>query len=107
MAFYVTKDHLKIPTMLLHYQEYSENFEKARDKVLNFLGLPLVGLGIEFHDGKYYRHYYTNAQKQAIKNFLEEYSSPDTWEQLKIYNFEIDPAWLKAQQEEETAQATE
>lgn len=89
MAFYTSHD-LQIETMIMHYHEYSEDFEKARDKVLGFLELPLVGTGIEFHDGKVYRHYYTREQKIAIRAFIQEFATPDTWQQLKDYDFEID-----------------
>lgn len=79
-----------LPTMLLHYHEYATDFAQARDKVLAWLGLPLVGEGIEFHPGKVYRSYYSAEQKQAIRVFLQEVASAETWEQLKDYDFEND-----------------
>lgn len=81
---------MNIEVLLLHYHEYSDDLEKTRDKVLSFLGLPLLGNGTEFHDGKYYRHYYSPEQKLAILSFILEYATSDTWEQLKRYDFEID-----------------
>jgi len=95
MAHYTLHD-MNIETMVLHYQEYSDNFEKTRDRVLNFLGLPRVGKGITFHPGKIYRHYYTREQKIAIKSFILEYATPDTWNQLRRYDFEIDETGPKA-----------
>jgi len=90
MAHYVLHD-LKIPTLVLHYHEYSDNFKAARKRVLEFLGLPLVAAeDYEFHSGKVYRHYYSRRQKIAILSFVKEYASPDTWKELKRYDFEID-----------------
>jgi hypothetical protein len=91
-AFYALRDLQRshgLETMLLHYREYSENFEEARDKVLNFLELPRVGTPLTFHPGKEYRHYYTVDQKLSILRFVREYATPETWEQLEDYDFEI------------------
>lgn len=89
LAFSTTAD-MNLTTMILHYHEYSDDFEKARDKVLDFLELPLTGTGIEFHDGKVYRHYYSKEQKLAIRGFIEQFASHETWEQLRGYDFEIE-----------------
>jgi hypothetical protein len=89
LAFSVSHD-MAIPTMLLHYHEYSDDFEGTRDRVLEFLELTRVGEGIEFHSGKEYHHYYTPPQKIAIHEFLEEFSSADTWGQIKRYDFEVE-----------------
>jgi hypothetical protein len=87
LAFSVSQD-MGIPTMLLHYQEYSEDFEGTRDRVLEFLELTRVGEGIEFIPGKEYRHYYSPQQKSSIYALLEELSSANTWGQIKDYDFE-------------------
>jgi len=91
LAFSMSRD-MNLPTMILHYHEYSDNFEQTRDSVLNFLGLPRVGDGVEFHSGKVYRSYFSTKQKAAIRALLEELASTETWEQLKDYDFEIDEA---------------
>jgi hypothetical protein len=87
LAFSTSHD-MGIPTMLLHYHEYSDDFEGTRDRVLEFLEMTRVGEGIEFHSGKEYHHYYTKAQRTLILDFLEEFSSADTWGQIKRYDFE-------------------
>ena len=89
LAFSTTRD-MNLQTMLLHYDEYSTDFERARDRVLNFLELPSVGEGIEFHSGKFYRSYYSLEQRRNIRAFLKEFASVETWEQLKHYDFESD-----------------
>lgn len=87
-----TSHHLNLPTLILHYHEYSDDFESARDRVLEFLELPRIGEGIDFHSGKIYRNYYSVDQKKKIRVFLEEFSSAETWDQLKGYDFEMGEA---------------
>jgi hypothetical protein len=90
LAFTTTRD-MNIETMILHYHEYSNDVVQARQRVLDFLEMPLVGgEDIQFNDGKRYRHYYSRQQKIAIRNFFAEYASAETWEQLQQYDFEID-----------------
>jgi hypothetical protein len=88
LAFYTTHD-MRVETLLLHYHEYSDNFELARDKVLTFLEVPHVATPLQFHPGKEYRHYYTRDQKMAILDFIKEFATPDTWREVKEYDFEI------------------
>lgn len=76
---------MNLPTMMLHYEEYTADYEGTRDRVLDFLDLPHVGGGEPFEAGKIYRHYYTDSQKIAIRDFFQEVSSAETWEQLKEY----------------------
>lgn len=87
LAFDTTRA-MNLTTMILHYNEYAENFVQARNKVLGFLDLPRVGDGIKFQNGKIYHHYYTRDQRQAIRDFMQEYASAETWAQLKGYDFE-------------------
>ena len=91
LAFSVSHD-MSLPTMILHYDEYSADFEGTRDKVLSWLELPRVANGVKFQDGKIYRNYYTREEKQAVRRFLEEFASAETWEQLKDYDFESNDA---------------
>ncbi|GKY95592.1 hypothetical protein MPSEU_000520500 [Mayamaea pseudoterrestris] len=88
MAFYTTHE-MNLEVLYMHYHEY-ENFERARDKVLKFLELPLIGLGVAWVPGKIYRHYYSKEDKIAIKEFILEYASRDTWNMLEGYDFETD-----------------
>ena len=89
MAFYTTHE-MDLDMLYLHYHEYEANFTQARDKVLNFLGLPLVAVGVDFQPGKVYRHYYSRDDKIAIREFIQEYATRDTWSMIKDYDFEID-----------------
>lgn len=85
-AFSAMRD-MALPTMILHYHEYQDDYQGTRDRILAWLGLPLVGEGVPFQTGKRYRHFYTALQKRAILSFVRELASADTWEQLKRYDF--------------------
>ena len=89
MANFVIHD-MKLDSMILHYQEYSENYERARDRVLDFLGLKRVAAGETFKDGKVYRSYYSREQKLAIRAYIKELATAETWSHLKNYDFETD-----------------
>ena len=88
LAFTTTRD-LNIPTMILHYDEYSTDLQRASDRVLSFLDLPRVGDTIEFYDGKEYRDYYSDEQKENIRAFLKEFATFETWGQIKDYDFDF------------------
>lgn len=84
-----TSRYMNVPTMMLHYHEYSDNLEATRDRVLDWLELPHNGPGEPFHTGKVYRHYYSESQRKAVRAFVQEFASTETWEQLKNYDFEF------------------
>jgi hypothetical protein len=73
----------------MHYHDYSEDLTGTRDRILNWLELPHNGPGEPFHTGKVYRHYYSVNQRQAIREFLKEFASAETWAQLKEYDFDL------------------
>jgi hypothetical protein len=78
---------MNLPSMVLHYNEFAENFTQARDRILHFLELPLVGEGIDFDDGKTYSEYYTMTEKLNIYTFLKELATSEVWNHLQRYNF--------------------
>jgi hypothetical protein len=91
LAFDTTRA-MNIPTMILHYHEYSQDFVRARNRVVGFLEMQVVGEGMEFLSGKIYRDYYNLEQRMAIRDFIREFATAETWEQLKDYDFEnLDP----------------
>lgn len=84
LAFSVTRD-MGIPTHIIHYQDYRDDWENTVTKLLNFLELPRTGVGESFDHGKEYRSYYTHDQRAAIKAFIQEYATTETWENVKDY----------------------
>lgn len=89
LAFDLSR-YLNLPTMMLHYHEYSENLDATRDRILDWLELPHAGPGEPFHTGKVYRHYYSTDQRRAVRAFIEEFASAETWHQLKDYDFDME-----------------
>lgn len=84
-----TQRYLDLPTMVLHYHNYSQDLPATRDRILDWLELPHNGPGEPFHTGKVYRHYYSTEQRRAIREFLKESASAETWTQLKDYSFDL------------------
>lgn len=91
LAFSTTRD-MNLPTMILHYHEYSADFKLARSKVLNWLGFSSEKPknDIEFVSGKIYRHYYSTEERRLIRAFVKEFASAETWEQLQEYDFQTE-----------------
>jgi hypothetical protein len=90
LAFATTKQW-SIPTLMLRYDEYEDDFEGTRARLLEWLHLPLVpDSKNNFQPGKVYRHYYSLAHRKAIYAFLQEMASPETWEMIRDYDFMLD-----------------
>lgn len=85
LAFITTQDLLKIPTHMLHYHEYSDNFPSTLTTLLDFLDLPNTGAVTEFQTGKSYRDYFSTAQIAAMGNATRRLASRETWEHLERY----------------------
>lgn len=76
-----------IPTLIIHYQDYRDDWENTLTRLLNFLELPRNGAGEPFDHGKEYRNYYSADQRSAIKAFIQEYATTETWENVKDYEY--------------------
>ena len=86
LAFDTTRS-LGLPTLMHYYDDYTEDQEKATERLLTFLELPRVSGGEPFSPGKIYRDYYTPEQKAAILDLIKEQASAETWNWLKDYDF--------------------
>lgn len=85
LAFFATEEFLKIPTHILHYEEYNHSFHETMQSLLEFLELPNTGVIEPFESGKSYRDYYTRPQIEALHNATMKLSSSTTWHHLKRY----------------------
>jgi Sulfotransferase domain len=85
LAFLTTQESLKIPTLVVHYEEYSNNLNKTLLSLLNFLELPLRGAPAEFVSGKSYHDYFSHDQRSKILHATKLLSSPTTWSYLERY----------------------
>jgi len=78
---------MNLPTYVLHYENYKNDFEKTKTDLMSFLQLDVVGEVPEFIPGKTYRSYYTDDERKAVLQILEKVATPDAWELLERYNY--------------------
>jgi len=88
-AFTVTQLDLGVPSMVLHYEDYSTRYGEVTRELMNFLELKPVDVAEdlpEFIPHKVYSHYYySKEQTRAIASLVKEYSMKTTWQYLERY----------------------
>ena len=77
LAFTTTWD-LNIPTMILHYENYTSNFDE-------FLDQDGVNEPPLFETGKTYREYYTNGEIKSVESMFRKLALNKTWYHTKHY----------------------
>jgi len=83
-AFYTTDEVLKVPTKILHYENWATDFEGTLDKVLTFYELPKEAKPpMSFHHHTY--EYYTDQEKKATIDFMRVLANATLWENLRPY----------------------
>ena len=76
---------LKIPTLILHYENYTNNFNQTKDLLLNFLEQDDVNPPPEFVTGKTYRSYFTKEEIEGVQKMFNEFADEKTWQYTKHY----------------------
>ena len=66
LAFEATAKQ-NLPTMTIHYERFTDNFNKTKDDLLKFLEQREVNEPPTFITGKTYRNYYTDKDIAAVK----------------------------------------
>mmetsp|Transcript_5953 Transcript_5953/g.12210 ORF Transcript_5953/g.12210 Transcript_5953/m.12210 type:complete len:416 (+) Transcript_5953:190-1437(+) len=84
LAFTTTWD-LGIPTMILHYENYTYNFNGTKDSLLEFLEQEDNHDPPDFIRGKTYRHYFSKEEVQAVFSMLSKVALQETWIHTKHY----------------------
>jgi hypothetical protein len=84
LAFEVTR-RKRLPTHVLFYENYTENFDETVAQLLNFLELTAVAPAPEFYKGKQYAEYFEPQQCQAIARLVQGLASPESWAALQHY----------------------
>ena len=84
LAFTTTWD-LNIPTMILHYENYTSNFDETKDMLLEFLDQDGVNEPPLFETGKTYREYYTNGEIKSVESMFRKLALNKTWYHTKHY----------------------
>lgn len=86
LAFETTRS-LSLPTLIMHYEDYSNEFDTSVKRLVAFLELPSTGSVVPFLHGKVYRDYYSLEQRIAIRDLVTEMASAETWHYMKDYDF--------------------
>jgi hypothetical protein len=84
LARQVTLD-LSLPTLVIHYEEYEQNFESTLSNIMEFLNLPRAQKPIEFISGKVYNDYFTLDERLAAKKLVQAISDEWTWNEVSKY----------------------
>lgn len=84
LAFTTTED-LRLPTMIIHYENYTTNFDQTEDALLDFLDLDKVHEPPLFQDGKSYRGYFTEEEIQDVSRMFSKLALEKTWDKTRHY----------------------
>jgi hypothetical protein len=71
LAFLTTWD-LNIPTLIIHYENYTHSFNQTKDTLLEFLGHEGIHEAPLFETGKTYREYFTEEEVRAVANMFSQ-----------------------------------
>jgi hypothetical protein len=85
LAFTTTKDIMKLPTYILHYEDYSDSFNKTVSKLLSFLDLEQASEPYPFKKGHTYKDYFSQDERKAVKEAMKASSIPETWRNIQHY----------------------
>lgn len=75
-------------TLLIHYDEYENDYDRTMDKLIDFLEFENVidrDKFPEFKTGKTYRNYFSKADLDAASKWLRKYSDDETLSLIKDY----------------------
>uniref|UniRef100_A0A7S0C4C6 Sulfotransferase domain-containing protein n=1 Tax=Proboscia inermis TaxID=420281 RepID=A0A7S0C4C6_9STRA len=84
-----TTKRLKLPTHIIHYENYEHDFESTAKGLLEFLSIEEIGDPPSFIAGKDYLHYYTKRQRKATMKLIRRVATPESWELIKRYNVDV------------------
>jgi len=84
LAFATTAD-LGIPSKIILYEDYANNFNKTKDELLQFLQQDEVYDYPSFVAGKTYRHYYTEEEIDAVSIMFSKLGHQETRNKTQHY----------------------
>lgn len=76
---------LHIPTMTIHYENYTNNFDQTKNLLLGFLEQEGISEPLPFVSGKTYREYFGASEARAVSKMLKKLAHNRTWELVKHY----------------------
>ena len=83
-AFATTWD-LGLPTLIMHYENYTNNFNQTVELLFNFLQLDMVHDAPLFVTGKNYRDYFTEKEMNAVREMVKKLALKNTWKYIQHY----------------------
>eukprot|EP01082_Thalassiosira_pseudonana_P004883 g4288.t1 g4288 contig15:728301-729733(-) len=78
LAFITTVD-LQVPTMVVHYENYTDSYNQTKDMLLDFLDQPQINEPPTFVTGKTYREYFTDEEIKAVSAMFAKLAMDATW----------------------------
>jgi hypothetical protein len=82
---FITTWNLRIPSLILHYENYTTNFNQTKNMLLEFLDQDDLYESPLFETGKSYRGYYTVEEIQKVSSMFAKLSLSETWAHTKHY----------------------
>ena len=82
---FITTWNLDIPSLVIHYENYTHNFQKTQDMILEFLQQDGLYKAPTFIDGKTYRDYYSQEEIDAVYFLFTKVALEKTWLNTKHY----------------------
>lgn len=76
---------LKIPSLVLYYEDFHYSLDEKMNGLLDFLELPKVGKVTEFKWKGGYDDHFTPEERVAIQKFIKMMATPEAWQMLERY----------------------
>ena len=80
----MTKE-LHLQSLLLHYEDYENDFNKTIEKISTFMDISQGKEVAYFTPGKSYKHYFRANEIKKVKGLVVELSSEKTWKIFQRY----------------------
>eukprot|EP00979_Chaetoceros_neogracilis_P002362 scaffold410_cov267-Chaetoceros_neogracile.AAC.10 len=84
LAIGVVED-LRLPRLLIYYENYEKDFNATVDAIFDFLELSPVAVNPPFVPGKEYIEYFSPEEIQAAKTLVQTVSDPQSWKLIDRY----------------------
>ena len=78
-------DDLRLPSLVVHYENYEKQFNVTVNSIFGFLELSPVASIPPFIPGKEYLEYFSTEEIQAAKTLVETISDAETWKLVGRY----------------------
>lgn len=85
LAFAVTHEKLRIPSLVVHYEDYEERFKETVSELFDFLDLEPETEPYPFHKGHTYHDYFTTDERIAAARAMKIISTNTTWDNIVHY----------------------